>query len=151
MSWRSVQLGKKFCEQDHVIIDLFKDQSVCYVGPDSEFASVLSHDCMSENLVLIINSEVWCSDIQKLCATYLTNEIKKFYIGINRYRILGNDTNCCFESSENFGDNIIKMIQYFLEPLNFYISTQGTHDRDQGRYFNFVQPLTWMYGIKKTN
>jgi len=151
MSSRSIQLGDKLCDQDQLIIDLFKDEPVCYVGDDAEFAAKLNCIESSPNLILILNSKLWCSDIQKKCALHLTSNVNKFYISINRYKILGNNTNFTFENSNVPGNDIIKMLEYFIKPLGVSVTRSGTHDFDRGRYFNFIQPLTWIYGTKNTN
>jgi len=151
MSWRAIQLGQNLCDQDQLIINLFKDQTVHYVGPDHEFKKHLNCDSNSSNLVLILNSKLWCSEIKQICKDNLTGQIKKFYIGINRYQIIGNDTDYCFSQSDSPGNDIINMIKIFVEPLEFRIKSSGTYDLDRGRYFNFVQPLTWAYGTKITD
>ena len=151
MTWRTVQLGYGLCDQDQLIIDLFKDQTVHYVGGDAEFREHLNCDSKSNNLILILNSKLWCSEIKKICQKGLSSEIEKFYIGINRYQIIGNDTKYCFPQSESPGNDVINMITSFIGPLGYDIISTGTHDFDRGRYFNFVQPLTWMYGTKITN
>lgn len=151
MTWRNVQLGQTLCDQDQLIVNLFKEQTVNYVGTDYEFKKHLNCDLNSSNLVLILNSKLWCSEIRQICKDNLSLQIKKFYIGINRYQIIGNDINYCFSQSSSPGNDIINMIKIFVEPLGFTITSSGTHDFDRGRYFNFVQPLTWLYGTKITN
>jgi hypothetical protein len=151
MSWRTVQLGHNLCDQDRLIIDLFKEQSVRYIGHDLEFKKHLNCDDKSSNLILIFNTDLWCSEIKKNCLGYLSDRIEKFYIGINRYKIIGNDTDHCFSQSDSPGNDIINMIKLFVAPIGLTITSSGTHDFDRGCYFNFVQPLTWMYGTKTTN
>jgi hypothetical protein len=140
MSWRTIQLGDTLCDQDRVILDLFDNRSVRYVGQDFEFSKHLQCKDDAEDLVLIINQLVWMSDVFMLCHTHLTNQTKNFYIGINRYLVLGNDTNVA-------GIDILDCIQeYVKSKLNFEIIRSGGITKDLGRCFNFVQPLTWIYG-----
>jgi hypothetical protein len=49
------------------------------------------------------------------------------------------------------GANIIQVIDKIVKKLNFKITKHGTYDYDHGRYFNFVQPLTWAYGSYVTD
>ena len=148
MSWRSIQLNQQLCDQDRLILDLFQDSTVKYVGDDNEFKLLLNNDRTSSNLVLIINYNVWCSDIIKLCQIHLTESIDNFYIVINRYRILGNDTTEQFLTGAGYSRDIINMISTVVERLGYSITKHGFYDHDQGRHFNFVQPLTWVYGNK---
>lgn len=148
MSWRSIQLQQQLCDQDQMILDLFQGSTVKYVGDDSEFKLLLNTDYTSSNLVLIINYNVWCSDIIKVCQTHLTGAINNFYIGINRYRVQGNDTNNQFVTGNGHGRDIINLISTVVEQLGYSVTKSGSYDNDQGRYFNFVQPLTWVYGTK---
>jgi len=151
MSWRSVQLGSNNCDQDNVILKLFDSQSVKYVGDDLEFAKHLNQDDRAENLILIINQSIWCSELISLCKTQLTDSIKTFYIGINRYCVKGNDTTIDFKISENKGKDLIDFIDSQIQTYGYLTKLSGHFDLDQGRYFNFVQPLTWLYGNKTTN
>jgi len=151
MSWRTTQLGNRLCDQDQLILDLFKDQSVKYVGYDSEFAQHLNVNNNSNNLILILNQPVWVSELYKILHQNLLTPVDKFYIGVNRYTILGNDTNIVIENTNQHGTNIIQIINKIITKLNYTIVNQGTHDNDLGRYFNFVQPLTWIYGSYVTD
>jgi hypothetical protein len=146
MSWRTVQLGQDLCDQDRLILDLFKDTNVRYIGPDSEFKAVLPHNELSTNLVLIINHQVWCSDIVKLVCRHLTQTTDKFYIGINRYYIKGNDTTEKFTISNHNSEDIVSMLTGLISKAGFAVTKSGHYDKDLGRHFNFVQPLTWIYG-----
>lgn len=151
MSWRGVQLGQSLCDQDKIIVDLFRKEPVRYIGSDTEFATNLETAADAENLVLILNRPMWCSEIIQLCRTHLDSGINKFYIGINRYVILGNDTNVSFVTSEQPGMDVINLLASVVNEQGFCITKSGTFDHDLGRYFNFVQPLTWIYGIKIAN
>lgn len=151
MSWRLTQLNGRLCEQDNIILDLFKDQAVKCVGADPEFAQHLTVNNNSSNLILILNRPLWISDLYNELQQYLQLPITNFYIGINRYKILGNDTDCVFQNSNKFGTDLLRVVDKFVTRLNYTVIKQGTHDNDQGRYFNFVQPLTWVYGSHATN
>ena len=144
MSWRSTQLGNNLCPQDEVILQFFQNQSVRYVGKDHEFAQHLVCNDHAENLVLIINQPVWCSQIRDIIQHNLCTPIKKFYIGINRYCVIGNDT--LNTSAATGGVGILELVSQYVKSQGYVSVSQGTLDNDQGRHFNFVQPLTWMYG-----
>lgn len=144
MSWRSTQLGNNLCAQDQIILQLFRDQPVRYVGKDKEFATHLNCDSQAENLVLIINQPVWCSQLRDIVKTNLHSSVAKFYIGINRYCILGADT--ADVVSTTGGSGILDLLTQYVTDQGYTVKSQGLLDNDQGRHFNFVQPLTWMYG-----
>jgi len=151
MSWRSVQLGETTCDQDNIILKLFDGQPVKYVGHDLAFSNVLNLDDHAENLVLIINQSMWCSELISTCKTQLTDTIKTFYIGINRYCIKGNDTVIDVNLSKDKGKDLINFVDIQIRLSGYSIKQSGYFDQDLGRYFNFVQPLTWLYGNKTTN
>ena len=69
---------------------------------------------------------------------------KSFYLGINRYVVLGNNTNITFNTTDSEGQSLLGLVHRILPDFNMIDS--GTFDNDQGKYFNFVQPLTWIYG-----
>lgn len=139
MRWRTVQLGDALCDQDQLIINLFGNTPIRYIGNDPEFSRHLHCDLDSKSLVLIINQPLWLSDVLSLCQEHLTSITTNFYIGINRYQILGNDTNIS-------GVDILDCIKQFINGLDFKITQSSNIERDLGRRFNFVQPLTWIYG-----
>lgn len=152
MSWRTVQLGQDLCDQDQLILDLFKNKDVRYIGSDNEFAQMLSCNELAANLILVINHNVWCSDVVKLVSKHLVTPIDNFYIGINRYCILGNDTTETFTVSNHNGQDIVNMLSNLAQRAGYTTTKSGFYDQDIGRYFNFVQPLTWIYGNRsKTN
>ena len=151
MSWRFTQLGNSFCDQDKLILSLFNNMPVNYVGTDREFQNSLLHDPVSPNLILVLNNPIWISGIFKKCQQCLTSNVKTFYIGINRYQVLGNDTNVEFDSTDTYSKDLIKLLTNVAEQQGFTIDQSGHHDQDLGRYFNFVQPLTWVYGHNITN
>jgi hypothetical protein len=144
MSWRATQLGNTLCSQDRFIIDLFQGQSVQYIGDDSEFSKHLTCNTAANKLVLIINKPLWLSNILEICKQHLTEDIDYFYLSVNRYMILGNDTNFT-------GCDIIELIGQVVHDIGFEVLRASKIERDLGRYFNFVQPLTWIYGTKTTN
>lgn len=150
MSWRSVQLNNDSCDQDELIKELFKNCDVRYVGNDKEFAQTLKANENSSNLILIINYPFWISDIRKIITKNL-QAIDKFYIGINRYFLLGNDTCTDFEVTNAHGLSLIKILTFYLNKQGYKVDYHGYLDEDQGKYFNFVQPLTWVYGSEKAN
>lgn len=151
MSWRSIQLAQNLCDQDKIILNLFKDSTVKYVGGDQEFKQHLHISDTASNLVLVINNTVWCSDVIAICQTHLIDAIDKFYIGVNRYTLLGNDTCRNMEITNQPGNDYNRFLTSIVNDLGFCVLESGTFDNDLGRYFNFVQPLTWIYGNKITN
>lgn len=151
MSWRSVQLGQQLCDQDNLILELFKHEPVKYVGEDLEFQKHLTVSNSAPNLILILNYPLWCSDVIKMCRSNLTDGIDKFYIGVNRYTLLGNDTTRIIPNTGQHGLDYVNFLKSIVEELDFCVTRTGTLDNDLGRYFNFVQPLTWVYGRKATN
>jgi len=144
MSWRSIQLGNNLCDQDQLIINLFQGKPVNYVGNDAEFAQHLNCNPLSNNLILTINCAYWVSDIFKICQEQLTDKIDCVYLSVNRYCLLGNDTNLIV-------NNIDDLLAQIIRQYGFDIIKKSNTERDLGRYFNFVQPITWAYGNKITN
>lgn len=151
MSWRFTQLGNQLCDQDRLILSLFENKSVNYVGKDPEYQNWLTVDPQSKNLVLIFNSPMWVSDLINNCRKHLSPDVEIFYIGINRYQVLGNDTNLVFKSDTAHGLRLLNLISTVVLHQGFEVIKSGHFDHDLGRYFNFVQPLTWVYGHNLTN
>jgi hypothetical protein len=151
MSWRSVQIKQKACSQDLIIFDLFKNKKVKYVGKDQEFASRLALDDNATNLILIVNSGYWISDLINTIELHLENKYESFYIGINRYTINGNDTNLVFDPAIDSGQLLINLVTKIAKKKNYQIIKSGYFDQDLGRYMNFVQPVTWVYGTPTNN
>lgn len=151
MSWRSIQLGNQLCDQDQLILNLFKNKIVNYVGTDTEFQQQLLHDNNSKNLVLVLNKPIWISSVVAVCREHLNSNVDTFYIGINRYQVLGNDTNRDIKCTDNYSSDLIQLITNIAKEQGFEVVKSGQHNQDLGRYFNFVQPLTWIYGHKITN
>lgn len=145
MTWRSLQLNGQPCSQDLVIYDLFADLSVRYVGNDTEFANTLQLDPGSSHLVMCINHPVWLSELLDQVSQELANTCHTFYIGINRYYIKGNDTNLQIDPDSN-GSILINLIKNLALHMGYSVTKHGMFDNDCGRHFNFVQPLTWVYG-----
>ena len=142
MSWRSVQLGTSNCDQDEVILNLYKNVPVNYIGHDTEFAQKLSLDPSSNHAVAIFNHKAWMSELIEFIQNL--KKYKSFYLGINRYVVLGNNTNITFNTTDSEGQSLLGLVHRILPDFNMIDS--GTFDNDQGKYFNFVQPLTWIYG-----
>lgn len=141
MSWRTTQLGDTLCDQDRLIVNLFQGEPVNYVGNDVEFAQHLNCIALTGNLILTINHAHWVSDILKICQNHLTNNIERVYFSVNRYCLLGNDTKLLV-------DDLVGLLAYAVEQQGFEVVKKSQIERDLGRYFNFVQPLTWIYGKK---
>jgi hypothetical protein len=144
-------MGNQLCDQDKLIVSLFDGKDVNYVGADSEFQQKLNHDSNSKNLVLILNTPMWVSDIISNCKKHLFSSTRTFYIGINRYQVLGNDTNTVYSTTENCSVDLICLLSTTVKEQGFDVKKSGHFDHDLGRYFNFVQPLTWIYGHNVTN
>ena len=151
MKWRTTQLGSSLCDQDQLILKLFDQHIVRYVGEDFEFAKNLNQSDDCENLILIINRPVWCSDIIKICNQQLIDTVQNFYIGVNRHVIKGNDTTAEIDNTDQYGIDVINFLKWQLQKQGYTVTKLGYFDHDQGRYFNFVQPLTWVYGNKNSN
>lgn len=151
MSWRTIQLGTSLCDQDQLICKLFENSTVKYIGNDYNFAKNLLQSADSENLVLVINSPIWVSELIDLCKQHLTGSIETFYIGVNRYVIKGNDTDIEFKSTGQHGQDLVDFISQQLQEQDYTTTKSGHFDQDMGKYFNFVQPLTWLYGNKTAN
>jgi len=148
MTWRQTQLGQSLCDQDNIILDLFANKEVNYIGKDVEFKKLLNHSDVASNLIIIINDQIWCSEIARLLNQHLKSTVETFYIGLNRYCVNGNDTVENFVHTGNHGNDIILMIAVMVSKLGYSITKSGCYDNDLGRHFNFVQPLTWAYGSK---
>lgn len=144
MSRRTTQLGDTLCDQDQLIVNLFQGMPVNYVGADIEFVQHLNCVASADNLILTINHVHWASDILKICQNHLTNNIERVYFSVNRYCLLGNDTKLLV-------DDLVGLLAYAVEQQGFEVVKKSQIERDLGRYFNFVQPLTWIYGTKTTN
>jgi hypothetical protein len=148
MSWRTVQLKDDLCDQDRLILNLFNGRPVQYIGTDIEFSKHLNLSKHAQSIVLIFNRTAWLSELIEFIEQTLTSKQgQEFYIGINRYCICGNDTNIEFDT--NTSQDLIKFISQRINTLGYTIIDSGSFDQDQGKYFNFIQPLTWIYGTNK--
>jgi hypothetical protein len=147
MSLRQTQLDDQLCNQDLIILDLFKNKSVKYVGIDYEFAQHLRIDQSSKDLILILNQPLWLSEVCTQIKNLLIESTDTFYIGINRYTVLGNDTNLQIKHSRTHSDTLINFVKQFVADLKYTVVDSGAYNNDRGRYFNFIQPLTWVYGV----
>lgn len=153
MNWRKTQLGYDLCDQDRVILNLIGQRPVRIHGQDAGFAQFCTVDPGSSFCLVFFNQPVWLSQIRDLLRRDLTSEITHCYIGINRYRILGNDIVQDIlpkNPSSSHGQNLIAVISLWLEDLNLQVKQTGAMDQDRGKYFNFVQPLTWIYCERET-
>jgi hypothetical protein len=151
MNWRLVQLGNRLCDQDLKILNLFDNKTVRYIGDDEQFSKTLNLCDSSSNLILILNRPMWCSDIVDRCKESLDSSVDNFYIGINRYLVLGNDTNKQLCISDNHSQDLIDFLTEIVQSLGFNVVDSGSFNNDLGRYFNFVQPLTWIFGTNATD
>jgi hypothetical protein len=94
---------------------------------------------------------MWLSEIKQRCENFLSRPTNRVYIGINRYQIKGNDTSYWSSAVDvAYGLQILDWVSYCLKDLGFTPQQQGYFDCDRGRYFNFVQPLTWIYAEHET-
>lgn len=91
MTWRTVQLGNKLCDQDHIILNLFKNRPVKYIGNDHDFSKNLNIDTNSKSVIAIFNHPAWLSEFLIFVKKSIRDS-EEFYLGINRYQLLGNDT-----------------------------------------------------------
>jgi hypothetical protein len=146
MTWRLVQLDNALCDQDQVILSIYKDRPVKYIGNDDEFTKHLLIDSNSKDVVAVFNTDSWLSDL----VSFVKNlgAYDSFYLGINRYVIQGNDTNFVFDLSKPNGQQLLELVSIILP--QFDIIKSGYFDDDQGKYFNFIQPLTWIYAANKS-
>ena len=113
MSWRTVQLGDSNCDQDQIILDLYKDNAVNYIGNDPEFANKLTLDINSEHAVAVFNQPGLLSDFINF--TQQLAKYKTFYLGINRYFILGNDTTLTYDTvNKTDSENLFFTVQQVL-------------------------------------
>ena len=55
------------------------------------------------------------------------------------------------KSTSNHGSDLIDFVTELASHQGFLVTKSGQFDNDLGRYFNFVQPLTWVYGNNSTN
>jgi len=152
MSWRSLQIKQNACAQDRVVLSLFKNKTVNYVGTDLDFANKLNIDSNSRNLIAIVNSSMWMSTFIDYVRTLLEpHKFETFYIGVNRYQILGNDTDINFDQSIDIGAHIINLLTTISMQQGYKVSKSDYFDNDRGHYMNFVQPVTWVYGTSSSN
>ncbi len=151
-TWRETQLGNDLCDQDRIILDLVKGRSVQIRGDHYDFAHHLCLDQSSDFLIILLNRRLWLSEIKQIIDENLAKNINNLYIGINRFIVLGNDTRSIYKDNNiGRGQQILDILQKFIAVQKFSIKCQGSMDHDQGRYFNFVQPLTWLYAERETN
>ena len=152
MSWRSLQLRQKACSQDQVVLELFKNKKVKYFGTDIEFAAMLDLDVDSQHLVSVINRPLWLSEmIETVKQLLVPNKFETFYISVNRYQIIGNNTDITFDRRMDSGATIINLLTSIAQKQGYVVIKSDYFDNDRGRHMNFVQPVTWIYGSSTTN
>ena len=147
MSWRNIQLGTELCDQDLLILSLFKKKLVRYIGNDNFFSQYLLLDDKSPNLILILNKPLWLSEIHSIIDESMSVPTEEIYLGINRYCVLGNDTYKNISLTSDCGNNLLDHISHYFKKFNIVEKNRGSLDDDSGGYFNFVQPVTWWHGI----
>jgi hypothetical protein len=147
MSWRSIQLGQDLCDQDRLILEMFGSSPVDYQGDDEEFARLLNRDPEAQNLILILNRRAWVSEIiQQIDQCLDLKSYHRIYMSINRYCVFGNDTTLEFPKTKD-GDMALWLLTRMLESRGYLVMQKNAFDEDRGLYFNFVQPVTWIYAI----
>jgi hypothetical protein len=155
MNWRKIQLGSELCDQDRLILNLVGHDPVkIHGGPCEGFANYVQLDDQSSVCLIFFNRPLWLSEILDLCAEYLSQPTSRLYIGINRYQVKGNDTLLDYkdliDNNIGHGHSILKVVSQHLSTLGFRTIKMGCLENDQGKYFNFVQPLTWVYAEHET-
>jgi hypothetical protein len=95
---------------------------------------------------------MWLSTLIDRVRTLLEpNKFETFYIGVNRYQILGNDTDINFDQSCDSGAIITRLLTTISTQQGYKVSKSDYFDNDRGHYMNFVQPVTWVYGTSITD
>lgn len=152
MNWRTVQLGSATCDQDRKLLQLIDRRSVRIHGNHQGFDQFCNVNPQSDFCLIFFNTPAWLSEIRDRLHKYLEPPTTCVYIGINRYQIKGNDIGpCTVNSTDNHSQQILSWTQQILSTLGFKCLQQGYMEQDVGRYFNFVQPLTWIYAEHATN
>lgn len=151
MTWRSLQLRNQDCTQDTLVLNLFRGQSVRYVGRDQEFEKRLTVDPQSTHLIAVVNRSIWISELVEFVQTNLSVPTETFYFGVNRYLVQGNDTTIGFDPTQASGLSLTAVMQQVVESLGFHVTQSGYFDDDQGRHFNFAQPVTYIYGTQRSD
>jgi hypothetical protein len=149
MNWRTVQLGTDTCDQDREILNLVGQRSVRIYGEHLGFDQFCRTDQHSNFCLIFFNRPLWLSEIQQRCIDSVTIPTKYLYVGLNRYQIKGND----IKYSLNYpglscGQAVLRWLENCVIDLGFTVVKKNCYENDQGRYFNFVQPLTWIYAEK---
>lgn len=152
MTWRDVQLGSDLCDQDRLILDLIQRRSVRIHGHSMGFDKFCDIDSQSDFGLIFFNQPLWLSEIKQQLLDFSAKNIKYLYVGINRYQVKGNDTS---HSPENQNDTpgveLLCWLEHCLTEIGFSVKKKGFFDEDKGRFYNFVQPLTWLYAEYATN
>lgn len=152
MNWRLIQLGSTTCDQDRKLLELIDNRSVRIHGNHQGFDQFCNLEPQSDFCVIFLNSPAWLSEMRNRLQEYLQLPTTCVYVGINRYLIKGNDTEYRMTNhNDGHGQQILTWAQQQLTKLGFVCLQQGHMDKDLGRFFNFVQPLTWIYAEHATN
>ena len=56
-----------------------------------------------------------------------------------------------FDPAIDSGQLLINLVTKIAKKKNYQIIKSGYFDQDLGRYMNFVQPVTWVYGTPTNN
>lgn len=151
MNWRTTQLGDQLCDQDQVILDLVAGRPVRVHGNHNGFDRWIQIDDHSDFCLIFINQPFWLSQVRDFCVQHMRPGTRQVYIGINRYQIKGNDTDYQAPPHLSPGQALLRWLGMLLEHQGFIIRSQNCLERDRGRYFNAVQPLTWIYAEHETD
>lgn len=151
MNWRAIQLGDQLCEQDQIILDLVAGRPVRIHGNHYGFDRLVEVDDQSDFCLIFINQPLWLSEVSDLCIRYLQQSTQNLYIGINRYQIKGNDTDYQSAADLSPGQALLEWLGTLLTNSGFTIKAQDCLEKDLGRHFNFVQPVTWIYAEHETD
>jgi hypothetical protein len=152
MNWRQVQLENDLCDQDQKILEIVNGRKVRLHGNHQGFDQFVDIDHQSDFAIILFTNPIWLSQIKQQLDEWVNEQINFVYIGVNRYCLLGNDTFVkYYDGKIKRGQQIINALDGFLTTKNFIMKNHGMFDDDQGRYFNFVQPLTWIYCERETD
>lgn len=152
MNWRATQLGTETCDQDRVLLRLIGNNTVRLHGNHQGFDQFCNLDPDSDFAVIFLNRPAWLSEMREELCAYLKKPTSYVYVGINRYQIKGNDIgNLNINLLDNNSEQILAWVNKFLTDLGFSYKHKGHMEKDRGRFFNAVQPLTWIYAEQSAN
>jgi hypothetical protein len=142
----------ELCDQDQTILRLVNGHPVRLNGNHRGFDQFITQDQDSNFALVLLTDPAWISEIFQQLDDWIDDKIDFVYIGINRYCILGNDTITEYhDNGIGRGQQLVNVLRDFLLGKGLVMKTSGTFDDDLGRYFNFVQPLTWIYCERETD